>query len=134
MKKRYFCCNKLVRDRIPEILLSREIEIQTRMLQPHEKVNYLKEKVLEEAHELRESHSVFEIIEELVDVWEAMESLKRVLQITPQEFEKKKIDKKEKRGGFEEGICLEKIILTEDHPDIHYYLTRNLNYPEENIE
>jgi predicted house-cleaning noncanonical NTP pyrophosphatase (MazG superfamily) len=130
MKNHCFYCDKLTRDNIEEVLSNRGIKVETRKLLPHEKIPYLKKKINEEAHEAFKSVSVNELINELVDVWETMQALKRALQITEEEFEKKCLEKKNRLGGFDEGSCLCKITVSEDHPDLQHYLQQPEQYPQ----
>ena len=63
--------NKLVRDNIPEIMISNGAEPVTRILSEEEYLNELNKKILEEVNEYLESGS----IEELADVEEVLRAI-----------------------------------------------------------
>lgn len=92
--------NKLVRDRVPEMLDSKNISYEKRIASPEEYKIELIKKLGEEAREFETDGSV----EELADVLEVIEALKRLPEYTNVEEVKQK--KKEERGGFEERIIL----------------------------
>lgn len=100
--------NKLVRDKIPEIIKSNGEESVVRELSADEYKLELYKKLLEESNEVISSKSSDETIEELADVLEILNAIAK--------FNGKKIDdvvevakqKRLKRGGFEKRIFLEK--------------------------
>ena len=67
----------------------------------------LKEKLVEEAKELLEAKTQEEILNELSDVPELVESIAVNNKLIITEVEKQKLAKKEKRGGFEKKLFLE---------------------------
>lgn len=99
---------KLVRDKIPEIIRSNGEEPETRILSDIEYKQELEKKLLEEYHEVLEVTGDNRI-EELADMLEVMISLASL--------ENKSIDdviavadkKREKRGGFKEKIYLKSV-------------------------
>lgn len=92
--------NKLVRDRIPEMLDGKNIPYEKRIASPEEYKIELIKKLAEEAREFESDGSV----EELADVLEVIEALKKLPEYANVEEVKQK--KKEERGGFEERIIL----------------------------
>lgn len=92
--------NKLVRDRIPEILDQKGIAYEERVASPEEYKAELIKKLGEEVVEFSEAGSP----EELADVLEVIEALK----VLPEygEVDEIKRKKKEERGGFERKIIL----------------------------
>lgn len=92
--------NKLVRDRIPEMLDGKNIPYEKRIANPDEYKIELIKKLAEEAREFEADGSV----EELADVLEVIEALKKLPEYVDVEEVKQK--KKEERGGFEERIIL----------------------------
>ena len=87
-------------------------------------------RILEEAIELKDANAVHEIIEELSDILEAINYLKIAMQISQDIIDRKIMDKKEQNGGFDNGVLLKKVVLTDDHPSIYYYLHNPNKYPE----
>ncbi len=111
MKKIY---HKLVRDKIPEIILSDNGRIPvTRILSDEEYKKELEKKLLEEYYEVLEA-SGEDRIEELADMLEVMKYLAELEQSTFEEVVKKAKTKKIKRGGFEKKIYLEQVISTDE--------------------
>ena len=93
--------NKLVRDKIPEIIRKSGQKPSTRTAGPEEMMKLLAEKLVEEALEFRESLKE----EELADVMEvALELASRMS--GPDRIDELRKKKREKRGGFEKGIVL----------------------------
>jgi Uncharacterized conserved protein len=88
--------NKLVRDKIPEIIKNNnqipEIEILDDLI--YQKM--LDKKLLEECHEVIEATDKTSKIEEMADL----------LDINLNDIEKIRLDKKEKRGAFKKKILL----------------------------
>lgn len=97
--------NKLVRDRIPEIIRADGKQLKTRILDDAEYLEALLKKLEEECAELAESRS----IEELADVHEVLLALADALGISHAELEKVRRDKAAKRGGFQQKIFLEEV-------------------------
>lgn len=92
--------NKLVRDKIPEILDAKGVVYEKRIATQEEyKVELIKK--------LREELEEFEVagdVEELADIMEVIEALKLLPEYTHAEEVRKK--KKEERGGFKGRIIL----------------------------
>lgn len=93
--------NKLVRDKIPEILDQKGVSYEKRIANDEEYRIELIKKLGEEAQEFIESGGS---IEELADVLEVIESLKTLPEYG--QVEQIRIKKKEERGGFEERVIL----------------------------
>ena len=102
MSKAY---NKLVRDKIPEIIQADGKKLKTRILNDEEHLEALLKKLEEEVAELAEARNV----EELADVHEVLRALTAALKIHPGELEKVRSDKATKRGGFQQKIFLEEV-------------------------
>lgn len=98
--------NKLVRDRIPEIIAADGLKVETKLLSSEEVINYLKQKSVEEAQELAEATEVEEIKKEMADLEEVLLSLRERLDISSAEIEEVRQVRAEKRGRFEKGIYL----------------------------
>lgn len=99
MKKVY---NKLVRDRIPEIIEAGGGECKSRVLTEEEYINALDKKLSEELSEYLENRS----LEELADLTEVIYSLAVALGYTPGQLEQLRLKKADERGGFENRIFL----------------------------
>lgn len=92
--------NKLVRDKIPEILNEKGISYEKRIAAPEEYKAELIKKLAEETQEFSEAGDP----EELADVVEVIEALKRLPEYSEVEVIRQK--KREERGGFDKKIIL----------------------------
>lgn len=97
--------NKLVRDKIPEIIEAQGKHCEIRRLDDGEYKLELDRKLHEELEEYLASGSV----EELADLMEVVLTIVKAKGLTVKEFEKMRIEKKEERGGFEERVLLVKV-------------------------
>ncbi|WP_054026567.1 nucleoside triphosphate pyrophosphohydrolase [Bacillus sp. FJAT-28004] len=98
--------NKLVRDRIPEIIKEQGNTLSTRILENEEYLNELRTKLQEETNEYLEAESSAEAIEELADIMELLYALAEVYGVTSEMLEQIRAEKAEKRGGFKERVYL----------------------------
>lgn len=94
--------NKLVRDKIPEIIIANGEEPITYSLGADEYKQELYKKLREEVNEFLADES----IEELADILEVMHGILNSKQLTFEDLEKVRKAKREKRGGFEKRIYL----------------------------
>lgn len=101
--------NKLVRDNIPDIIIANEETPVTRILADEEYKKSLEEKLGEEYEEALDSEGS-ERCEELADMIEVIRSLAALENTTLEGIVELADEKREKRGGFEKKIFLEKVI------------------------
>lgn len=94
--------NKLVRDKIPDIIEKNGDIPTTRILNDEEYILMLNKKLLEEAKEYLESNQ----IEELADILEVIRSICKTKNVTLENIIKIMEEKKDKRGGFDNKIFL----------------------------
>ena len=94
--------DKLVRDRIPEIIESTGRSCGTRVVFGDEFYSYLDKKLDEEILEFREARN----LEELADIMEVVYGLAECLGYTEQELNILRSKKRDERGGFSRGIVL----------------------------
>lgn len=99
--------NKLVRDRIPEIIEREGKRLSTKILDEDEYVSHLDEKLKEELAEYLKCEETKDQIEELADMLEVILALAEAKGVTPQELEAVRRQKADKRGAFNERILLE---------------------------
>ena len=102
--------NKLVRDKIPEIILKDNELPSTRILNDEEYIQELNKKLQEEVNEYLEAEN----IEEMVDILEVIRAILEHKGVTYDEIEEKRIKKANKRGAFKEKIYLEKVLQNGD--------------------
>jgi len=98
--------NKLIRDKILEII-EEDGEIPfSKSLNKKEFLRELKKKILEEAKELIGARTKKEMINEIVDIQELLDTLISELKFKKSEINKKQKVKKQKRGGFKKKLFL----------------------------
>lgn len=96
--------NKLVRDKIPEIIKADGKNCDTIVVSGEEKKELLRAKLMEEVNEYLEDDN----LEELADVMEVLFGLAHELGFSEEDLLKKREEKLKVRGGFKKGIVLEK--------------------------
>lgn len=94
---------KLVRDKIPELIERAGGLPRVRVATDDELDLFLRKKIVEEAQELLETGD----IEEIVDIYEVLESFARHRKIDDGLLETQKLAKNLVRGGFTQGYILE---------------------------
>jgi predicted house-cleaning noncanonical NTP pyrophosphatase (MazG superfamily) len=97
--------DKLVRDKIPDIIRQDNQIPVTHQACPEEYLQKLLDKLVEESEEFRESTNP----DELADLLEVIEAIKTLKSWSTEEIEARRIDKLSERGGFSRGIILEEI-------------------------
>ncbi|KKQ32267.1 MAG: hypothetical protein US49_C0011G0008 [candidate division TM6 bacterium GW2011_GWF2_37_49] len=130
MTKQIFKFDKLVRDKIPEMIQSEGSVVHSKKLHGDKLVEALKNKLLEEAHEVLQAKSVNELKEELADVMEVLTAIASAQNIDLAEIEEARISKNVKRGGFNDGIYISAIEVDENNPAIKRYLSNRDKYHE----
>ncbi|MBN1971101.1 MAG: nucleoside triphosphate pyrophosphohydrolase [Candidatus Delongbacteria bacterium] len=128
---KYFKFAKLVRDKIlPHMESNNQIARGARKLSDSEFVQELIKKVLEESNEMINVSDKNELKKELADVYEVLDYLKDVLDLTDEELEDLKKQKRDKNGGFSDRIYIEDVGVEEDNKWYQYYLDNPQKYPE----
>lgn len=94
--------NKLVRDRIPEIIEASGAACRTEILSDEKYLEMIDAKLDEELAEYHKDQN----IEELADLLEVIRAAAVARGYTPEELEAVRARKAEKRGGFEKRILL----------------------------
>ena len=94
--------DKLVRDRIPQIIRAAGNSCQVQVLEDAQYLCHLEEKLKEELSEYLESGQ----LEELADLLEVMMALVKAKGSSWRELEQIRLDKIAERGGFEGKLLL----------------------------
>lgn len=97
---------KLIRDKIPEIIKESGKTPITEIVEGEDLLKLLNYKLNEEIDEYNSSEEV----EELVDIVEVVYAILKFKDISLEEFEAIRVEKKDKRGAFDKGIMLKKVI------------------------
>jgi len=98
--------NKLVRDKIPEIIKQNNEIATVRLLNDKEYKEELNKKLLEECNEIINATSTNETLEEIADILEVIDSIIKLNNLTIEECKKIQQEKRVKRGGFKKRIFL----------------------------
>ncbi|USZ69768.1 nucleoside triphosphate pyrophosphohydrolase (plasmid) [Halorussus salilacus] len=97
--------DKLVRDRIPDIVAENGEQAVVHVAEGAEYRERLREKLCEEAAEFRETGDP----EELADVLEVLAAIRDAEGFDRGELERLRAEKADERGGFEDGVVLERV-------------------------
>lgn len=95
--------NKLVRDKIVDIIEGEGRKVNYIILDDKDYRKELNKKLQEEVKEYLKDNNV----EELADIVEVIYGILNSMNVSIEDFEKVRMDKKEKRGAFEKRIYLE---------------------------
>ena len=95
--------NKLVRDRIPEIIRKKGDVAITHIADEVEYAQKLREKLLEEVREFQDA----ETVDELADILEVLDAIIDFKKFDREEVQRVKSKKAEERGAFRERIVLD---------------------------
>src|SRR3989344_1886111 len=104
MEKIYY--NKLVRDRIPDIITRHGAEYEIKRLSKVDFEKELLKKVAEEASGLLSAKTKEELISEIADVLAVIEEIKKLKKITPAQITKALKANYTKKGGFKKKLFL----------------------------
>ena len=97
--------DKLIRDKIPEIIAADGKEYKVEVMDDDKYKKYLDKKLKEEVEEYLESGEV----EELADVMEVLYAIMQVKGVSVDEVERIRKEKADKRGSFEKKLRLLKV-------------------------
>ena len=103
MTKKHY--NKLIRDRIPEIIQADGREFETEIMSESDYKQALRDKILEEGQEVVTA-SEDELVKEIADLYEVIDSLIVAYGLDKDSIIKMQRSRREKRGGFEKRIRL----------------------------
>jgi predicted house-cleaning noncanonical NTP pyrophosphatase (MazG superfamily) len=95
--------DKLVRDRIPDIIRADGKQCDVQVLTDEEYARQLDQKLAEELHEYLQNGEV----EELVDLVEVVQAIATMRLGSWEAFERKRAQKRDERGGFEGRLLLQ---------------------------
>lgn len=99
MKRSY---NKLVRDRIPQLIEESGRSYTSRTLSEKEYFDALLDKIIEEVEEFRVSDNE----EEIADIYEALSCLVQLKEYEPMHIDYLQLIRREARGSFNERVLL----------------------------
>ena len=100
--------NKLVRDKIPEIIEGRGERVEVVQLVGDALMLALRQKLVEESFEALDAKAGEDLIGELADVDEVIHAFAQALQLRKGRIEAERKDKERRRGGLKSGFMLKK--------------------------
>lgn len=130
---RCFKINTLVRDKMPQRIKKLGGYVGTYQLDPEALYHQLGLKLREEADEVIAATTAKDVKEEIADVLEVLHAIAKSHGLQWEHIEKKRVQKKQERGGFKKAIFAEFVeVEAEDdsHPIVEYCLSRPKDYPE----
>ncbi|MEO1147949.1 MAG: nucleoside triphosphate pyrophosphohydrolase [Cyanobacteria bacterium J06638_22] len=98
--------NKLVRDRIPEIIHAAGNTCEIEVLSDEDYKVALRDKLMEEAKEAAATEDVETMMTELADLYEVITALMAAYKISPEDVRTKQMWRREQRGAFRKRIRL----------------------------
>ena len=101
--------NKLIRDKIPQIIKHNNAIPKLVILNQKRFTEELKKKLVEESKELQEASGKKEVLNELSDVLEIIQTVAGIEKIKWSEVEKKRKIKAKERGGFKKRVFLKEV-------------------------
>jgi predicted house-cleaning noncanonical NTP pyrophosphatase (MazG superfamily) len=124
-----FRVEKLIRDRLPEIMRAAGLAVFERSLDDQAFVAALKDKLVEETAEALAADSAEDLLGELADVMEVVLALGAAHGFSAAEVEARRLAKRRERGGFDARVWNAAVEGAEDCPAVGYYLARPGQYP-----
>ncbi|WP_235193484.1 nucleoside triphosphate pyrophosphohydrolase [Exiguobacterium sp. AB2] len=102
--------NKLVRDRVPEIIQASGKQVIVKQLNQAEHFEQARLKLYEKLKEYEDTNIDEECLEELADILELAYELGRMHGASFDEMNAIREEKRERKGGFEKGLFLEEVL------------------------
>lgn len=101
--------DKLVRDKIPQILKEKEKDFVAYKAADGEYLSYLRKKLLEEAHEFVGSSTEEDALRELADVYEVLSAILKEMHSTMADVRLARVNKINDRGAFDQRWILAEV-------------------------
>ena len=127
---RHFRFNKIIRDKLPEIISQGGIDVVYKNIEGKDLLKKLKDKLLEETQEAVSSVGQLQIMEELADILEVIHGICFTMQVDIDTIEELRREKFDKRGGFHNGVYVDRVSVKDDSTMLAFYLDQPDKYPE----
>lgn len=125
-----FRVDKLIRDRLPQIMRDQGLAVFERRLDNAEFERRLRDKLIEECAEAARA-APSDLLEELADIAEVLLALAQLHGWSRQDLEAARLAKRAERGGFDARIYNAAVEAEPGSPATGYYLARPEQYPRE---
>jgi len=130
MKFRTFRQDKLWRDKAPKLMEDTGSIIHVKQLTDTQYDQQLRIKLLEEAQEVKSAQSKQELLEELADVFEVIDALCSLHNLSPEKIKTVQEKKRNERGGFMKRQFVTVAQHLEGSFGTNYCLASPEKYPE----
>lgn len=128
---RKFAANKLIRDKLPEMIKTDNgTHLDCVILSHDDTIHALKKKLIEEANEVLAAESDEELLCEIADVLEVLDGLYYHLRIDIKHILERKAAKREAKGGFENGVYCRTVNVDERDADMMKVYENKAEYVE----
>lgn len=124
-----FKFDKLVRDKIVDHQIASGATPRYRVLDAVEHKRELVHKITEEAEEIIGA-SPAEVAEEIADVQQALDDLKKLYGVSDEDVAAAQKAKNDKNGAFEKGLYVDAVTVAETDKWVSYYRDNADRYPE----
>lgn len=125
-----FKANKLGRDNIHDLFKAWDITSYERELLPEEFKGALLRKLSEETLEVLQARDNEEFKEEIADVLEVLHALADLQKIAWSAVEATRLNKQEKKGGYDKRLLIEYIEMDETNPRLIEFRSKPEKFPE----
>jgi predicted house-cleaning noncanonical NTP pyrophosphatase (MazG superfamily) len=123
--------NKLVRDKIQELLENKNYKVSSHKLSDTEYIKELKKKLIEESEEANQAPDKDTLTKEMADIYEILDHIKQTLNISEKEITDAKNQKSQKNGSFKEKIYITHIEGNKENPNNEYFYKDPIKYKME---
>ena len=118
--------NRLGRNKSETFLATKGVKSTIVIVRGDQYKQALRDKLVEEAHEVVTAQSHDELIEELADVSELMQAIYAAYNISPAQIERARKAKEESRGSFSQGLLIKTFEVNDGAPADRYYQDKGL--------
>lgn len=122
-----FICNKLARDKVFELCEEQKITLDAYILDDLSYKKALAQKLEEETQEVIAA-SQDELLEEIADVQEVIDTLVKVHGFTHEQLRQVQAEKREKKGGLDKKIYVNAFTVDDDSPWKEHFLKQPDKY------
>lgn len=130
-KIKYFRFEKLVRDRIVELMnRNGQLPNEVRVLGDDEFLKELIRKLIEEALEIQKAENIDDVREEVSDVQEILDYIKKTIGFTKEDLNRYQKIKHNKNGGFDKREYIGNVGVEVGTKWYKYYKKNPEKYPE----
>ena len=129
MARMRFQVEKLIRDKLPEIMRGQGLAVFDRRLDDEAFDLSLRAKLLEETLEAQAAADPQELVGELADLTEVMLALGALHGVSAADLEATRQATRQERGGFDDRVYNAAVEAEDGLPAADYYLARPSQYP-----